>query len=484
MKLVLHPRQGEAFLSEAGEILYGGAAGGGKSHLLRVASTAWCFDIPGLQVYLFRRLSPDLISNHMEGPTGYPAMLSEFIDQGFAKINYGNSEIHFANGTGGTFRGGSRIFLRHCQYEKDKFKYQGAEIHVLLIDELTHFTDSIYRFLRGRVRLGGLQLPERYAGQFPKIICASNPGNIGHNWVKASFIDLAEPMEAKRMPKVEGGFIRQYIPAKLEDNPTLVDNDPEYEARLEGLGSPELVKAMREGDWNIVAGGMFDDLWREDMHWIKPFPVPSSWRVERAFDWGSSRPFSVGWWAESDGAEIELADGRTRTFPKGTLFRIHELYGWNGRPNEGLKLTAREIAREVRKVEDGFRDVAYLQGVKRVLPGPADSSIFDVENGTSIAEDMATEGVKWRKADKRPGSRVNGWEQLRQRLKASLRTPMEEPGIFIFNTCHHFKRTIPVLPRDENKPDDVDTRAEDHVGDETRYELLKPRGYFDGCDFS
>src|SRR5690606_31152314 len=98
----------------------------------------------------------------------------------------------------------------------------------------------------------------------------------------------------------EGGMMRQFIPALLEDNPTLQENDPDYETRLEGLGNAALVRAMRKGDWDIVSGGMFDDVWDRAVHVLKPFPVPDSWRVDRSCDWGSSKPFSFGWWAESD----------------------------------------------------------------------------------------------------------------------------------------------------------------------------------------
>lgn len=461
MELHLHPRQSEAFLSTATEILYGGAAGGGKSHLMRTAAIAWCTAIPGIQVYIFRRLSDDLAKNHMEGPTGFPAMLSEWIDGGHAKINWSKNFIEFWNG--------SKIHLCHCQYEKDRFKYQGAEIHVLMIDELTHFTDTIYRYLRGRCRLGGLRVPPQYAGLFPRIVNGSNPGGIGHNWVKATFIDNAAPMAIVLQPKEEGGMRRQYVPAKLADNPTLTESDPDYVDRLEGLGNAALVKAMRDGDWNIIAGGMFDDLWKEDKHVLLPFAIPTSWRIDRAFDWGSSKPFSVGWWAESDGTDAIMADGTKRSFPRGTLFRIAEWYGWNGKPNEGLKMSDAGIADGIMKQQDdyGFAD--------RVRAGPADSSIFDETNGDSPAKIQERHKVRWEKADKSPGSRKRGWQLMRGRLQASLAERMEEPGLFVFQTCRQFIRTIPVLPRDDRDPDDIDTDAEDHIADETRYRILAVR---------
>ncbi|HBA32968.1 MAG TPA: terminase, partial [Gammaproteobacteria bacterium] len=322
MQLDLHPRQGDAYLTDATELLYGGAAGGGKSHLFRVASIAWCYDIPGLQVYLFRREFPDLYKNHVEGPSGYPAMLARYIEAGKVRPNWSKNQIGFWNG--------SKIHLCHCKNEKDVYGYQGAEIHVLMIDELTQWLATMYRYLRGRVRLGGLNIPKHYQDLFPRILNGANPGGIGHNWVKADFIDIGPPESKHRMPKKEGGMLRQYIPAKLEDNPTLVENDPDYEYRLEGLGSAELVRAMRMGDWDIVAGGMFDDVWNRDKHVIDPFPIPSSWRIDRSFDWGSSKPFSVGWWAESDGSPVIWPDQTETHYPRGTLFRIAEWYGWNG----------------------------------------------------------------------------------------------------------------------------------------------------------
>jgi hypothetical protein len=458
MDLELHPQQTEAFLTPATEILYGGAAGGGKSHLMRVAAIYWCSKIPGLQVYLFRRLSDDLAKNHMEGHSGFPALLAELVEAKLVKIRTQPSSIEFWNG--------AKIHLAHCQYEKDMVKYQGAQIGVLLIDELTHFTDTIYRYLRARCRLGGMKLPAEFAGQFPRIICGSNPGGVGHNWVKASFIDGSPPLEVRQMPSDEGGMKRVYIPAKLSDNPSMAESDPNYMQSLEGLGNAALVRAMRDGDWDIVAGGMFDDVWDREKHVIKPFAIPASWRIDRSFDWGSSKPFSVGFWAESDGTEAVMEDGTKRTFPRGTLFRIGEWYGWNGKPNTGLKMSDSGIA-------DGIVKHQTDMGIQaRIRPGPADSSIFDETNGDSPAKIQERHKVRWEKADKSPGSRKRGWQLLRGRLLASKAERMEEPGLFVFETCRQFIRTVPVLPRSDRDADDVDTDAEDHIADEVRYRIL------------
>ncbi|MBN2312357.1 MAG: terminase family protein [Sedimentisphaerales bacterium] len=453
----LHPKQGLAFQSKATEILFGGAAFGGKSHLLRVAAIVWSAVIPGLQTYLFRRLYPDLLKNHMHGPTSFPALLSEWVDQKLVRINYSDNIIRFWTG--------SEIHLCHCQYEKDRYKYQGAEIHLLLIDELTHFTKVIYAYLRSRVRLGGLKLQEKYKGLFPRIINGSNPGNIGHNWVKMDFVDLQPPYTCHDAPEEDGGMLRQYIPSLLEDNPTAKDEDPNYEKRLQGLGRPELVKAMRWGIWDIVAGGMFDDVWDPRIHILNPFDIPATWYLDRSFDWGSTRPYAVCWWAESDGSDIVLNDGSTQSTKKGDLFLFAERYGWNGKPDEGTRELATEVARRIKSIESQFK--------RTVHAGPADSAIYDTQNGMCIADDMARLGVTWTKADKSPGSRINSAELFRQRLKNSI--TREDPGLYIFETCRHFIRTVPVLPRDEKKPEDVDSSAEDHVYDAARYRIFSKR---------
>lgn len=466
MRLELHEKQSVAFESPATEILYGGAAGGGKSHLVRIAGIAWCHAIPGLQFYLFRRTSDDLYKNHMEGPTGFPSILAEWIDRGYAKINYSRNFIEIGEH--------SKIHLCHCQYEKDVTKYQGAEIHVLGMDELTHFTRYQYRFLRSRVRMGGLVVPERFAGMFPRILGATNPGGIGHNWVKAAWVDAAPERQIWQAPAADGGMRRQYIRARLEDNPTLTQNDPNYEQKLEGMGDPALVRAMRLGDWDIVAGGMFDDVWDRAVHVLKPFPIPPGWYVDRSFDWGSSKPFSVGWWAESDGNPFDVAPGIQRVWPRGTLVRIHEWYGWNGEANVGLKLASRDIARGIME-----RD-ANLGVSARVKDGPADPAIFTEEDAHCIAREFekATfpeypgRRVRWTHGVKNR-SRKQGWETMRQMLKAGRSYPMESAGLFVFDTCNDgFIRTVPVLPRDPRDSDDVDTKSEDHAGDEARYRCV------------
>lgn len=457
LDLALHHKQGTAFLSTATEILYGGAAGGGKSHLMRIAAISWCAAIPHLQVYLFRRVKEDLVKNHMEGVSGFRALLAQWVLDGHCEII--ENEIRFTNG--------SKIYLCHCKDEKHMYKYQGSEIHVLLIDEVTHFTEKIYRFLRNRVRIGGLIIPEQYKGLFPRILCGANPGNIGHLWVKNMFVDNVIPMDIRRMEQSEGGMLRQFITAILDDNPTLTENDPDYEARLMGLGSVQLVQAMRYGDWNVIEGAFFEEL-TQQRHGVAPFKIPEEWTRFRSGDWGSAKPFSIGWHAVvSD--DYKLPDGRT--IPRGAIVRYREWYGCvKGRPNTGLKMTAEQVARGTRERE---KDDQIVYGVM-------DPAAFSSDGGPSIVERMYTatgdkrkgKAVMWRPADNKRVSRrgaMGGWDTCRNRLVGD---EDGRPMFYAFTTCTDFWRTVPAMQHDDINPEDMNTDGEDHVADEWRYALM------------
>lgn len=358
------------------------------------------------------------------------------------------------------FYGGGSLKFRYLKNRTDAQAYQGHAYSWIEIEEAGNYpTPDVPDLMFGTLRSAN------------QVVCkyrqTANPGGPGHNWIKARYIDPAPPF-TPFTAKLEIGHNtaevqRIFIPAKLSDNKILVENDPGYEDRLlrAAAGQKWLYEAWRHGNWDIVAGGMFDDIWNRDIHVIKPFKIPSSWTITRAYDWGSSKPFSVGWWAISDGTQVTLAGGKQRSFPPGTFFRIAEWYGWNGQPNQGLRMLEKDIAEGIKQRE---KQLGY-----KITSGPADTSIFDEENGNSYAKEHKALGVIWKKADKKPGSRVAGWMKIRQLLLSSLQPKMEEPGLFIFDNCTQWIRTVPTLPRDDKKMDDVDTNAEDHIGDETRY---------------
>jgi hypothetical protein len=440
MRIELHPRQSAAFSSPATELLYGGAAGGGKSYLLRVSAIRWCLAVPGLAAYLFRRTHPDLRANHLHGPGSLPELLAPLMAAGKVTWSEQRAEFRFANG--------SLLKLAHLKHDGELIKYQGAEMQVLLIDELTHFPEAQYRFLRSRVRLGGLEVPKGLAGRLPRIECATNPGSVGHAWVKRTWVTPQPPGTVWRAPADEGGMRRQYVPARVADNPTLLALDPDYPDRLAGLGSPALVKALKDGDWDIAAGQALE-LFHRDRHVVEPFAVPAHWTRFRSLDWGSSKPFSVGWWAVSDGTRPRM--------PAGAIVRYREWYGWTGRPDTGLRLTSARVAEGIREREAPGERIAF---------SVADPAVFSRSDGPSVAERMAEAGVVLKRG---ANDRRAGFEAVRARLAGDERGP----GLFVFSTCTDgFLRTVPELVLDPDNPEDVDTRQEDHAYDEVRYACM------------
>jgi len=312
------------------------------------------------------------------------------------------------------------------------------------------------------------------------MMCATtNPYGIGHGWVKARFrlpipphtiigdvIDDDVDEEGNVLPA------RVAIHADLRENFILMHADPQYRSRIAAAArNKEELAAWLRGSWDIVAGGMFNDVWSPKVHVLPRFPwdrIPRGWRIDRSYDHGQSAPFSVGWWAESNGEPLEW-DGAKLGRVRGDLIRIFEWYGWNGKPNEGKRMLTSEIAKGilVRQKEAGL--------ISRVRPGPADTSIYDeTEPDRSIAKAMEKVGVRWERADKRPGSRKHGWEKIREMLMAAIPNEdgyREKPGLFVTDACGQFIRTVPVLPRDDRNLDDVNTKAEDHIADEVRYRV-------------
>lgn len=440
MDIRLEEKQGIAFLTKATEVLYGGAKGGGKSFLLRVSAIRWCEAIAGIQVYLFRRTLADLRRNHMEGPKALPAMLKEHLAAGTVKYSTQHNQYEFQNG--------SILHLCYCEAERDVENYQGAEIHVLMLDESTHYTEYQYRYLRGQVRLAGLNVPSEYRGRIPRIEAGANPGSVGHAWVKRTWITPRPALEVWRAPVEEGGMLRQFIPARLTDNPYLSKDDPEYADRLRGMGNDSLVRAMLEGDWDIIAGQAFEKL-RREIHCIEPFKPPDDWLCFGSLDWGSSAPFSFGLWAVANGNA--LPDGRI--YRRGAIIRYNELYGFTGKPNDGVRKEATEVADAI-KAKTGDRKLAYIA---------ADPSMWKVDGGPSIAETMLRRGVILRRADH---NRLTGYVEVRQRIAGDGDGPM----LYATKNCHDgFWRTMPDLVMDEADFEDVDTDQEDHCYDDVRY---------------
>lgn len=440
------------------DILYGGARGGGKSYAVLGHFLALGEEFgKHYKGILFRRTYPeleDIISKAKE-------IFIRKDDTASASWNDSKKIMSFPSG--------ASLKFRFLERDKDADRYQGHEYTWICIEEAGSFPSPIpIDKLRACLRSAVKGVPKFF-------IMTANPGGAGHNWLKAAYIDPAMPKTPHKVVRniiFEGkekeiSWYRIFIPAKVSDNKILMKNDPNYINNIVAStgGQEWLLKAWLEGDWDIVAGGMFDDVWDRTKHILPAFKVPSGWRVYRAFDWGSSKPFSVGYWAVTDGGYAQF-NGEYKTFHRGTLIRIGEWYGWNGSPDTGLRLLESEFIEQLFEREEILK---RKYSVNRIYDGPADSAIFTVQDGESIADKHELMGISWEIAKKGPGSRIHAWQEVRQLMSNAKRFPMEERGLFVTEDCLQFIRTVPNIQRDPRNLDDVDTKAEDHICDETGY---------------
>ncbi len=444
------------------ECLYEGTRGPGKTDALLMdyaqhVGKGWGAEWRGI---LFRRTFPELQDVIEKTQKWFPRI--------FPTADYNQSKHTW------TFADGEKLFLRFFEKHSDYWKYHGHAYPWQGWEELTTWPDSgcfTSMFSCSRSTMVGIPI---------KVRATTNPYGVGHNWTKDRY----------RLPIAGGHYVgpvirdardrdgnvdppRVAIHGELRENRVMLHADPEYINRLRSAArNPAELRAWLYGDWNIVAGGMLDDVWDESVHVVPNFPLyltPKGWRIDRSYDHGQSKPFSVGWWAQSNGEPFEH-NGFVYGQVPGDVYRIAEWYGWTGKPNEGVRMLSTKIGQGIREREQDFG----ISG--RVRYGPADTQIFDdYEPGLSVAGDMESVGVRWDRADKGQGSRKQGWEQLRKMLTHAMNPMRDEPGLFVLERCMQFQRTVPVLPRDDRDLDDVDTDSEDHIGDETRYRVRHKR---------
>lgn len=385
---------------------------------------------------------------------------------------------------------GEELLFRQMKKPADYWKYHGQEFPFIGGNEITkHPTSELIDMMTSCNRTSFVPsnypiyfngdkrphlLPELPLVQFH----TANPWGAGHAWVKHRYIDPAPPGVVQRAsvsvfnPRTQKREkvirTRCHIFGSYKENRFLT---PEYIASLEVINNYDQRRAWLWGDWDIVAGGAVSDIWTPSVHVRPRFKIPASWKLDRSFDWGSSHPFSVGWWAEASGEEARMPDGTTFNPPRGSIIRFAEWYGTEGiGTNRGLMLPCEEIADKIKIKEAQMLEQKFIS--TQVKPGPADNQIGNQNevNVRSIKTKMAARGCMWTDSDKRPGSRKQGLELLRAMMIASKKG--EGAGIFWMDNCRASIATLPTLQRDEDDPDDVDTRAEDHIYDETRYRVL------------
>lgn len=426
------------------EVLFGGARGGGKtdavlgdflSHQAQYAQHA-----VGL---VLRRERTQLIETIERAAQIYEPIGAKWLDK--------DKVFQFSNG--------ARLYFGYLERDSDAEVYQGWSLTRVYVEEMGNFR----AFAPIAKLFATLRSP---AGVPCRFRATANPGGAGHGWIRTRFID-PHPSGMKRIVEtmknpISGTIItrdRAYVPSRVSDNPYLGD---EYVANLmmSGAGSTALVRAWLEGDWSAIEGAFFDI--SPARHYLTPFTIPHHWTRFRAVDWGTARPFSAGWYAVA--SEDTVHDGKK--IRRGAIIRYREWYGvrtdQSGQfvPNEGVRLQANDVAKRIKAISEG-ENIAYTV---------IDPATFANTGGQTIAEAFMINGVPVQPADNTRVAKagaMSGWNNMRQRLAGID----GDPSFFVFDTCIHFIRTVPVLQHDRNRAEDLDTEAEDHVADEVRYAL-------------
>ena len=414
-----NPRQKEFLECDRKYIAFGGARGGGKSWAVRTKAKLLAFRYPGIRMLLVRRTYQELENNHIRFLRRELAGIAEY--RGTTR------QLIFPNG--------SVLDCGYCACDSDLDHYQGAEYDVIFIDEATQLREEWLRQFSACLR-GVNNFPKR-------IYYTCNPGGPGHSYIKRLFID-------RHFLSGENGEDYIFIPARVTDNEALLKAQPDYLRQLQALPK-KLRDAWLEGKWDIFQGQFFQEFTDDPTHYadrrfthvIEPFDIPREWRIYRSYDFGYAKPFSCAWWA------VDY---------DGVIYRILELYGCTDVPDEGVRWTPDRQFAEIRRIEDTH---PWLKG--RDIQGVADPAIWDTSRGESIYETALKYRIYFQRGDNR---RIPGWMQMHYRMAFD-----EEgyPMMYIFSTCRAFLRTVPGLLFSDTDVEDLDTRQEDHVADESRY---------------
>ena len=416
-EVIFKPNSGpqtEFLAASEREVFYGGARGGGKSYAMLIDPLRYCSKAQH-RALLIRRTMPELrdLINHSQRLYG----------RAFPGAKWREQEKEWR------FPSGAKIEFGYAENMTDVLRYQGQSYTWIGIDELPQYpSPDIFNFLRSSLRSVDKNIPVY-------LRATGNPGNIGSQWVREMFVEPAEPNKRFEIkidtPVGTKSITRRFIPAKLQDNPYLMQTD-DYYIMLASL--PEVQrKQFLDGDWDAYDDSAFPEF-SKVTHVVEPFEIPKGWYKFRAADWGYSSPACVLWFA------VDYNNN---------LWLYRELYV--------QKITADIFARKVLELE--HQD--YINY------GVLDSSTWAKRGdvGPSIAETMIRNGCRWRPSDRSPKSRINGKLEIHKRLMVTDK----EPGIRVFKTCKNLVRTLSTLPLDKNNQEDVDTHAEDHAYDALRY---------------
>ncbi len=418
MDLTITKKQQLFINSPAFETLFGGAAGGGKSYGQLVDSFLYALKYPKSKQIIFRRTFPDLEKTLVRVSLElYPKSVAQY-----------NSSKHTW-----TFKNGSIIDFGYIDSEKDVYQYQSAEYDVIRFDELTHFTEYMYTYMISRCR---------GANGYPKAIKSStNPGGIGHTWVKKRFIDIGVPNEVHECELDSGSTVtRIFIPSLIADNPFILNNDPDYIKRLDNLSEKDQ-KALKYGDWDIYDGQYFNEFARR-IHVCKPFAIPEHWNKYISMDYGLDK-FAVLFFAIDE---------------KGTAY----IYNYIHKENLIVSEAAQTLKSYMRK--DKFRDIY----------APSDLWGRNRDTGKSTYEIFLDNGISLTQASR---DRIPGWLAVKEWLKV-LKVRDEQTGqvkeishLVIFDTVEPLIEYLPQIQHDEKNPNDcaIEPHELTHICDALRY---------------
>lgn len=418
------------------EVLYGGAAGGGKSFAM-LADPMRYMGHPQFSGLLLRHTTEELRELIWKSQELYPRI--------YPGIKWSERKMQWQAPSG------ARLWFSYLDRDEDVLRYQGLSFSWVGFDELTQWsTPFAWNYMRSRLRSTAPDLPTYMRA-------TTNPGGPGHVWVKKMFIDPSPAGRAFWATDIDTGdtlsypkghskegqplFKRRFIPAMLSDNPYLAEGG-DYETMLLSLPEHQR-KQLLEGNWDVAEGAAFPEFNRR-IHVIKHEHIPGNWVKFRACDYGYGSYSAVLWFAVSPAEQVIV---------------YRELYV--------SKVLAKDLAHMVMDCERNDGQIRY---------GVLDSSCWHRrgDTGPSLAEQMIMEGCRWRPADRSAGSRVAGKNEIHRRLQLDDFT--QEPRLVIMDNCTNLIAQLPTLPLDKSNPEDINTKSEDHLYDALRYGVMsRPR---------
>lgn len=412
------------------EALLEGTRGGGKTDTLLMSFAKHCGIGYGehWRGTLFRLTYPQLEDVVKKS--------KQWFRQIFPKARFNESDYVWK------FPTGEQLFFRYGETEDDYWNYHGHEIPWQGFEELTNWRDpGFYEAMHSTCRSSHPGMPRM-------IRATCNPFGRGHGWVKERFQLGTGGTPSGKVIRLDNEKPRVAIHSRLQENTILLANDPEYIRTLEALKDPNRKKAWLDGDWDIHAGAFFESVWDAKRHVVAPFPIPPSWKVWKAMDWGFAAPYAVLWLAMD---------------PDGCVYIWRELYGAGEKLGEGSREHADIVAKKIKAVEQHDERMGYEYYINL-----ADPSIFsNVGSDRTIGAIFRDAKVKWLPAWNAKGSIANGAQEI-MRLLA-------EDKLKVFSTCKHLIRTLPAIAPDDIDPEKYDTKGEDHAVDALRYGVMRRR---------